>query len=813
MNVCFNRGYPSRGCKRHGHIRTPAAAQISIRGTSNPIRASNYKIRERHQSHHRHKRRKLVDWLDKLTDAKALLSCIPGLMTGRKRSRGEFEDGQHESRKQFALGQTLSLLRGEDAETSIYTDVTTSPEVESNSKDGWQKVASKRSLAKQRKRARIEAEQDDEKPKHPSITHSPQARLHTEVKLGDLQSLVLYLLADGTAPQWVAIRHQAKVRKVVVLLVPGLELGMCNGTVPLTNGTPDDSKHDQEKKTSSNGEKDLAKAVDDSSYRSPDDFYPRVLWEGELAQPLKPLADMFPHIWPVQAPGDSRMSKLWSPLGAILSVSLAKSQEEKQMKGVKPAREAKNWKNQPTPVSEYIASMTELLESDYVLHEALLHSDEEKRLQNNKRQRQSQTSEHGWRDTNSVPSSVDVSNLQQSSSSVEVSTNASCERAQQTTNQSSDDQFTKGRQVFAIDCEMCQTGPGCFELTRISVLDWSGSVVFDTLVKPDNPITDYLTPYSGITAEKLDPITTKLSDVQDRLVALMKPDAILLGHSFNSDLAALKLVHPYILDTTILYPHPGGDHLKQSLKWLTQKYLDRDIQKGANGHNSVEDARAALDLVKLKCQRGPKWGTSEATLESIFKRLGRVSRGAGAQSEMRKSALVDWGFPKRGHGGVADVCFGCDSDDQVVQGVRRAVNGDEDGREVPGGGVDFVWARMRELEATRGWWSASKTADNDVLRDKVTAGGNDLSDAVGATVARIRQIYEELPPCTAFIVYSGTGDPRELTRLHAMHQKFRDEYKVKKWDELSVKWTDMEEQALQKAFKTARMGCGFITVK
>lgn len=732
-------------------------------------------------------------------------------MNGRKRSRGEFEDGQHDIKNessQFGLGKTLSLLRGDKPDDSTLPDVTKSNEVVTKPNDGWQQVVGKKALAKQRKRARIEAEQDDGKPKYPSITHSPQARLQSEVKLGDLQSLVLYLLADGPAPQWVAIRHQAHVKKVVVLLVPGLELGMFNGTVSLAAGSSDNAGNGQGKKIVSDGEKDLAKPVTDGTYRSPDEFYPQVLQESEVAHSLRALADIFPHVWPIQAPGDSRMSKLWSPLGALLSVSLPKSQEEKQMKGVRPAREAKNWKNQPTPVTEYIASMTELLENDYVLHEALLPSDEEKRLQNSKRQRQDQTHEHGWRDTKPLSLPVNTSDPLEISSSEQVTTND-----QQTTTKSVDAQFTKGRQVFAIDCEMCQTGPECFELTRISVLDWSGSVVFDTLVKPDNPITDYLTPYSGITAEKLDPVTTRLSDVQDKLIALMKPDAILLGHSFNSDLAALKLVHPYILDTTILYPHPGGDHLKQSLKWLTQKYLDRDIQKGTKGHDSIEDARAALDLVKLKCQRGPKWGTSEATIESIFKRLGRSPRGAGIPGETRKSALVDWGFPKRGHGGAADVCLGCDSDDQIVKGVSRAVNGDEDGSEIPGGGVDFVWARMRELEATRGWWNTSKTADNDALRDKAIVGSNELSDAVAATATRIKEVYDKLPPCTAFIVYSGTGDPRELTRLHALHQKFREEYKVKKWDELSVKWTDSEEQALKKAFKTARSGCGFITVK
>jgi len=53
--------------------------------------------------------------------------------------------------------------------------------------------------------------------------------------------------------------------------------------------------------------------------------------------------------------------------------------------------------------------------------------------------------------------------------------------------------------VFAVDCEMCMTSRERSELTRISIIDESFNVVLDTLVKPRNPIVDYVTKYSGIT--------------------------------------------------------------------------------------------------------------------------------------------------------------------------------------------------------------------------------------------------------------------------------------------------------------------------
>ena len=61
-------------------------------------------------------------------------------------------------------------------------------------------------------------------------------------------------------------------------------------------------------------------------------------------------------------------------------------------------------------------------------------------------------------------------------------------------------------------------------------------------------------------------------------------------------------------------------------------------------------------------------------------------------------------------------------------------------------------------------------------------------------------------------MYSGTGDPREMARLQEMQRTFKREYATKKWDQLSVKWTDVEEQALKMACRKAREGLGFVTI-
>lgn len=49
--------------------------------------------------------------------------------------------------------------------------------------------------------------------------------------------------------------------------------------------------------------------------------------------------------------------------------------------------------------------------------------------------------------------------------------------------------------VYALDCEMCYTTLG-LELTRVTVIDRDLNVVYESLVKPGNPVTDYNTRYA-----------------------------------------------------------------------------------------------------------------------------------------------------------------------------------------------------------------------------------------------------------------------------------------------------------------------------
>ncbi|XP_036680614.1 RNA exonuclease 5 isoform X4 [Balaenoptera musculus] len=173
---------------------------------------------------------------------------------------------------------------------------------------------------------------------------------------------------------------------------------------------------------------------------------------------------------------------------------------------------------------------------------------------------------------------------------------------------------TDNSPLFGLDCEMCLTSKGR-ELTRISLVAEGGCCVMDELVKPDNKIVDYLTSFSGITKKILNPVTTTLKDVQRQLKALLPPDAVLVGHSLDLDLRALKMIHPYVIDTSLLYVREQGRRFK--LKFLAKVILGKDIQcPDRFGHDATEDARTALELAQYFLKYGPK-KIAELNLEAL----------------------------------------------------------------------------------------------------------------------------------------------------------------------------------------------------
>ncbi|VFV40658.1 interferon-stimulated 20 kda [Lynx pardinus] len=80
---------------------------------------------------------------------------------------------------------------------------------------------------------------------------------------------------------------------------------------------------------------------------------------------------------------------------------------------------------------------------------------------------------------------------------------------------------------------------------------------------------------------------------------------IVVGHAIHNDFKALQYSHPKSLtrDTSHIPPlnrkAECPENATVSLKCLTKKLLNRDIQVGKSGHSSVEDAQATMELYKL----------------------------------------------------------------------------------------------------------------------------------------------------------------------------------------------------------------------
>lgn len=286
---------------------------------------------------------------------------------------------------------------------------------------------------------------------YPSLNFHPDSKLQSQIKISDLQGLALYILADGTSPQWISVRHRPQIRKVVVLMVPGLERDMF-----------EEPGSEIENREGGRKERD---------YRSPDEYYPVRLDSKKLPNHLQQFAEMFEYLWPVKTPGDDKYSKMHSPLHAMLTAPLTKSQDDKGKKGAKLAREPQGWQNKRTRITEYITSAEDLLENEYTLHPAMYSDQTNIHALQEQRKRSGTATDDAWVDTavdNFEDGSVPEKDIEQGS-------------------------LTAGREVLAMDCEMCMTGEREFSLTRISIVRWDGSLVLDELVKPDKPITDYVT--------------------------------------------------------------------------------------------------------------------------------------------------------------------------------------------------------------------------------------------------------------------------------------------------------------------------------
>lgn len=182
--------------------------------------------------------------------------------------------------------------------------------------------------------------------------------------------------------------------------------------------------------------------------------------------------------------------------------------------------------------------------------------------------------------------------------------------------------------VVAMDCEMVGVGEHGREsiLARLSIVDYEMNCLFDMHVRPPEgvKVTDYRTKVTGITRDTYRyKKSVSFTQAQEKAKELMNAKTI-VGHALHNDFQALKILpnkeHGFdeertkIRDTQQykgMKPKEGTPEAAavsgvkagglSSLRGLAKIWLKETIQEG--NHDSVEDARVAMRLYKMK-ERG-----------------------------------------------------------------------------------------------------------------------------------------------------------------------------------------------------------------
>lgn len=203
--------------------------------------------------------------------------------------------------------------------------------------------------------------------------------------------------------------------------------------------------------------------------------------------------------------------------------------------------------------------------------------------------------------------------------------------------------------------------PSTMSLARVSVLhgqgDAEGQTFIDDHIATTAKVFDYLTQFSGIVDGDLDPARSKHTVVPQKLAykklrLLVDMGCIFIGHGLKKDFRIINIHVPprQVIDTVDLFSSTSQAR-KLSLRFLSWFLLKEAIQADrtgeeealVSGHDSIEDARAALHLFRIY-ETFKMSGRLEDVMEDLYeegKRLNwRPPANAGQQQQQGASAAV-----------------------------------------------------------------------------------------------------------------------------------------------------------------------------
>nr|ODN81413.1 RNA exonuclease 1 [Cryptococcus depauperatus CBS 7841] len=647
----------------------------------------------------------------------------------------------------------------------------TPPEI---SEDEFTRIPTREEKRKQKKVAKHK----------PSFQYNIQdLRYGKKVTIAHIRDLLLYILVNAQKPQWIHVENKSFISHTVVLYIPGLlpaHLGLnpnvTKSSMPFSL-SPDSAESTVE---------DLTQSTSSSKVPS--------------------MSELFTYGCPTRAPGDK--TKMHSPINQLLMSPMPDSVKKQIDEETQRLHQSASTLGRHLPLM-FLLTPNQMIDNNYSLpsylpkgNSIVIPGSEKWQLPEQLMQKLS-----GSHDAPSIDS------LSANSGAVAITNSAKSVKGNTRkgdwveTAEAQNPPDNGIYPVLAIDCEMVVSNDGD-ELARVSVVDFeSGQTVFDHFVKPPLEITDYRTRWSGITADLLRTATHTVASIQQCLLLgetpIITPHTILLGHSLECDLNALRIRHPLCIDTALIYKHPRGPPFKPGLKWLAQKWLNKEIQASEEGHDSVEDAKACVDLLRMKMEyEGPEFGNSMNNMEPIVERLNRYTINS---PKGKTSAYCDYGNPRWLYGNKATTAISCSDDEEVWTAVRQHVKSH-----------DFVFARLMDLARVQGckshvlwfWDNGDPTLTVD--------SENTLEQALTRFDTLLTSLHSSLPPNTALILVTGHSSPLAMLDLTRRRQRWEQLIKTNgslEGIEADDRWLTQDDRSLEQSVEEAKEGMAFFRVK
>jgi DNA polymerase III epsilon subunit-like protein len=192
------------------------------------------------------------------------------------------------------------------------------------------------------------------------------------------------------------------------------------------------------------------------------------------------------------------------------------------------------------------------------------------------------------------------------------------------------------------------------EVILICAVDYfTGAVLLNRLVHPDERVRDWRTKIHGITDAAMQKAVSQghvlagWTEARAELWKLIDQNTILVGHALQHDLDVLRMVHTRVVDSAILARNAVGMYKSQwGLQRLCKELLSLEIRNNKGGvHECLEDVLATREVVlwctqnKQKLEAWAEVKKLELTHDEEQRKAARQKLAKRAEAEKLKVGL------------------------------------------------------------------------------------------------------------------------------------------------------------------------------